>query len=88
MGADRNFPLDAEQIVRLAGSMLAEILNASRHPDSRPVDAEQLTMKFGAATGVPLPIVGEGYGRVLLPYGVTPSTDQLERWPAGGPHAL
>lgn len=68
MGADRSFPLDAEQIVRLTGAVLAHVLNAIRHPDARKISEDDLIVGLGEVAGVSLRTADHGYRKRLLPY--------------------
>ncbi|MBY0250174.1 MAG: hypothetical protein K2X54_02120 [Methylobacterium organophilum] len=79
MGADRSFPLDAEQIVRLAGAVLTRVLNASRPADSRAVGEEGLILALGEAVGVPLLVERNQFGILeLQPYGRKASASQTD----------
>ncbi|AYO85360.1 hypothetical protein [Methylobacterium brachiatum] len=87
MDANRTFPLDAEQIVRLTGAVLTRVLNASRPADSRAVEEEELTVALGEAAGVPLPIARNEWGILRLqPYGAItqPASDEPQSQELGG----
>lgn len=81
------FPLDAEQIVRLTGTLLARVLNAIRHPDAPKVAEDELILALGERAGVPIAtqeVTWRGLGdarhtrSVLAPYGyVRPVDDGL-----------
>jgi len=70
------FPLDAEQIVRLAAAVLTRVLNATGHRDAAPVEEDDVLIHLGRATGIALPVetyarpVG-GRMRGVMPYGAT-----------------
>ncbi|MGU3664460.1 hypothetical protein ACLBX9_09780 [Methylobacterium sp. A49B] len=88
MRSGSSFPLDAEQLVRLAGFALNLWHVRTQIPGETIPSREQLTLDLAAAVGVPLPTrqdqvailpKGTKVQTKLLPYGSAPIPAALDR---------
>lgn len=80
------FPLDAEQIVRLASAVAFHVVDALRHPATRTPSANDLLLRVSEAVGVPIATVNNEWGEAFpLPYGQSNPRDPVQTTKTASP---